>query len=190
MADSAIESLDQLSQTLQSQSAVYTAGSMAESFIRNHIYTGQGFSPLSAATEGYRGKGRPLQDTGALRDSITYEVNGSTAFVGTESKYAPLHNSGGTITAKKNWLFIPAAGTRQLERLYGRKPKDVLAGLRTNGASVFRIGRTVCYSSAKNGHEPKVVYYLKKSVNIPKREFFYLSDYEVNLILKEIAPKV
>ena len=33
--------------------------------------------------------------------------------VGTESKYATLHNSGGTITAKKNWLFIPAAGTRQ-----------------------------------------------------------------------------
>lgn len=163
---------------------------MAEGFIRNHIYRSEGLSPLSAATEGYRGKGKPLQDTGNLRDSITFEVTGKdTVSVGTTRKDAPIHNSGGTITAKKNWLYIPAAGTRQLERRYGKRPKDVLSGLRSDGASVFRIGRTVCYSTGKTKGKPKVAYYLKKSVVIPKREFFYLSDYEVKLILQEIAPK-
>lgn len=187
----AIDTLQNLQKDLSSKAKVYTAGAMAESFIRSHINTGLGMSPLSAATTSYRGQGKPLEDTGNLRDSITYQViNASTATVGTTRKDAALHNKGGTITAKKNWLFIPAAGTRKLERTYGKKPGDVLSGLRSNGASVFRIGRTVCYSSPDTQGKPKVVYYLKKSVIIPKREFFYLSDYEVKLIMQEIAPKI
>ena len=161
---------------------------MAESFIKDHIYKSQGFSPLSSATQAYRGNGKALQDTGNLRDSITYEVNGNTASVGTTMQYAAIHNNGATITAKKSWLFIPAKGTRQLERRYGKKPKDVLSGLRSDGFSPFRMGRTVCYT--QKNKKRVVVYYLKKSVVIPKREFFYLTDYEVKLIMKEIAPKI
>lgn len=191
MADDAIGTLQNLGTDLRDMNRVYKAGAMAESFIRQHIYRSEGMSPLSAATEGYRGKGKPLMDTGNLRDSITYEViDRETVSVGTTAKQAPLHNNGGTITAKKKWLFIPSANARTFERKFGKKPGDVLSGLRANGASVFRIGRTVCYSSSETQGKPRVVYYLKKSVIIPKREFFYLSDYEVNLILKEIAPKV
>jgi len=190
MADDAVGTLENLSRDLSDMNRVYKAGAMAESFIRQHIYRSEGMSPLSAATEGYRGKGKPLMDTGNLRDSITYEViDRETVSVGTTAKQAPLHNNGGTITAKKNWLFIPSPNARKLERTYGKKPGDVLSGLRSNGASVFRIGRTVCYSSDETKGKPHVVYYLKKSVVIPKREFFYLSDYEVKLILQEIAPK-
>ena len=162
-------------------------GEMASEMIRNHIYRGEGFEPLSPATQAYRGRGRPLQDTGNLRDSITSVVTDSnTVSVGTTAENAPIHNSGGVITAKKNWLWIPAAGTRQLERRYGRKPGDVLKGLRGDDCWVYRVGRTVCYRKKRKGSKARVVYYLKKSVRIPKREFFYITNDEAETLLEEI----
>ena len=168
-------------------------GVMASEMIRNHIYRGEGFEPLSPATQAYRGRGRPLQDTGGRRDSVTMVesitptvLDGNTVSVGTTAEYAPIHNSGGVITAKKNWLWIPAAGTRQLERKYGRKPGDVLKGLRGNDCWVYRVGRTVCYRKKRKGSKARVVYYLKKSVRIPKREFFYITKDEAETLLEEI----
>ena len=35
-----------------------------------------------------------------------------------------------------------------------------------------------------------LAYYLKKSVEIPKREFFYLTDEELNQITKEVADEI
>ena len=171
-------------------------GVMAQEMIRNHIYRGNGFAPLSPATTAYRGNGKPLMDTGSLRDigslwgSITFEAGKDTVSVGTVRKDAPLHNDGGVITARKSWLYIPAAGTRRLQRRYGYKPGEVLAGLKADGCSVFRIGRTVCYKRNRRGAEPRTVYYLKKSVEIPKREFFYRTDKEADLILKELGSEI
>lgn len=159
-------------------------GEIATESIRSHIYEGKSFAPLSPATAAYRGTGRPLQDTGSLRDSITYEKTQDGVKVGTNKLYAATHNSGGRITAKKQFLFIPAQGTRQLQRKYGYKPAEVLNGLRSAGYKVFRKGRTICFY--KKGIETKVAYYLKKTVVIPKREFFYLTDTEVDQIVKEV----
>jgi phage gpG-like protein len=179
-----------LSAQLGGRSNVENAGIMAADFIRNHIYTGTGFAPLSPATEAYRGAGRPLQDTAHLRDSITAETTGeNTAVVGTTTAYARIQNNGGVIKAKKNWLCIPAAGTRQLERRYGKAPKNVLDGLRSEGYPVFRAGRTLCYRKSARAHA-HIVYYLKKSVTIPKREFWYLTDSEVQSIMSGITPEV
>ena len=168
-------------------------GVMASEMIRNHIYRGEGFEPLSPATQAYRGRGRPLLDTGGRRDSVTMVesitptvLDSNTVSVGTTAEYAPIHNSGGVITAKKNWLWIPAAGTRQLERRYGRKPGDVLKGLRGDDCWVYRVGRTVCYRKKRKGSKARVVYYLKKSVRIPKREFFYITKDEAETLLEEI----
>ena len=168
-------------------------GVMASEMIRNHIYRGEGFEPLSPATQAYRGRGRPLQDTGGRRDSVTMVesitptvLDVDTVSVGTTAECAPIHNSGGVITAKKNWLWIPAAGTRQLERSYGRKPGDVLKGLRGDDCWVYRVGRTVCYRKKRKGSKARVVYYLKKSVRIPKREFFYITNDEAETLLEEI----
>jgi len=79
-----VETLDDLAGSLKTPSKLATIGGMAVEMIRGKIHSGQGFEPLSPATTAYRGSGRPLQDTGALRDSITYKVvDEKTVSVGT-----------------------------------------------------------------------------------------------------------
>jgi len=191
-----IDTLDSLAKSLQTPSKLPTIGGMAVEMIRGKIHSGQGFAPLSPVTEAYRGSGRPLQDTGALRDSITFKTVGEqTVSVGTNKPYATIQNNGGVIRAKKNWLWIPAAGTRQLQRRYGYSPTDVLNGLKAAGYSIFRMGRTMCYREKRKSrnedgklqYKVHVLYYLKKSVEIPARRFFYLSDHEMDLIMKEVG---
>ena len=175
---------------LRSPHAARVAGDMAAGFIQKHISEGKGFTPLAPATIEYRGQGHPLQDTGTLLRSIKAEQTApDRAVVFTELKYAPLQNNGGTIVAKKDWLFIPAARTRNLERRYGYSPREVLAGLRASGYWVFRVGRTVCYK-AKGKKRLHVAYYLKKSVTIPARRFFYISDSEIAMIMQEVGSEI
>ncbi|MGP1587273.1 MAG: phage virion morphogenesis protein [Treponemataceae bacterium] len=184
------QSLDDIAKELKNPARVEKVGIMASDMIRNHIYEGKGFAPLSQVTVAYRNKGKPLQDTGSLRDSITSQVlSENCVSVGTNNKSASLHNFGGVITAKKEWLFIPASGTRRLERKFGKSPTSVITGLKSLKAYVYRVGRTVCYKK-KEMIKGKVLYYLKKSVEIPKREFFYLTESEKDTIFREITNDV
>jgi phage gpG-like protein len=184
----AIDALENLSKVLQNPVKLGTIGNMAAEMIRGHIHEGKGWNPLAPATAAYRGEGKPLQDTGGLRDSITFSyVDERTVSVGTNKPYARLQNDGGVIRAKKNWLWIPGQGTRQLQRRYGYSPTDVLRGLKAAGFSVFRIGRTMCYAQKGKKAKPKVAYYLKKSVEIPARPFFYLTPEETALLMEEVG---
>lgn len=172
---------------LKSPHKAHVAGDMAVGFIQKHIAEGQGFAPLAPATAAYRGNGQPLRDTGHLLMSIkSAKLGDDAASVFTELKYAAMQNNGGVITAKRDWLFIPAAGTRRLERRYGYSPKEVLAGLRAAGFWVFRVGRTVCYRQ-KGKKRLHVAYYLKKSVTVPARKFFYISNGELEMISQEVG---
>jgi phage gpG-like protein len=191
-----LETLDNLANSLKTPSKLGTIGGMAVEMIRGKIHSGQGFEPLSPATAAYRGAGRPLQDTGALRDSITFKViDDKTVSVGTNKPYAAIQHNGGVINAKKNWLWIPAAGTRQLQRRYGNSPTDVLNGLKAEGYSIFRKGRTMCYREKRKKRNESgnlqnvdhVIFYLKKSVEIPARPFFYLNDKEMGLLMREVG---
>ena len=196
---SVIDTLDSLARSLQTPAKLGTIGGMAAEMIRGKIHSGQGFAPLSPATEAYRGAGRPLQDTGSLRDSITFKViDGQTVSVGTNKPYAAIQNYGGVIRAKKaKWLWIPAAGTRQLQRRYGYSPTDVLNGMKAAGYNVFfrKDSRVVCYREKRRSrnedgkleYKSHILYYLKKSVEIPARRFFYLSDSEMDLLMKEVG---
>ncbi|MDR3124182.1 MAG: phage virion morphogenesis protein [Treponema sp.] len=185
----AIDTLESLSRVLQNPAKLERAGGMAAEMIRSHIRAAPGWGPLAPATVAYRGAGKPLQDTGGLRDSITFTVvNNRTVSVGTNKPYARLQDNGGVIRAKKNWLWIPGQGTRQLQRRYGYSPTAVLRGLKADGFSVFRKGRTMCYRQ-KGGkkNKTKVAYYLKKSVEIPARPFFYLTEEETALLMEEVG---
>jgi phage gpG-like protein len=190
----ALEALDNLANALKTPSKLAVIGGMAAEMIRSKIHKGDGFTPLSPATTAYRGPGRPLQDTGALRDSITFKViDERTVSVGTNKPYAAVQNNGKVIRAKKEWLWVPAAGTRQLQRRYGYSVTDVLRGLKAAGYSVFRKGRTMCYRGKKKIRNEEgelvsqdhVLYYLKKSVEIFARPFFFLNDHDTYLITKE-----
>jgi len=193
----ALEALDRLAANLRSPGKLAVIGSMAAEMIRSKIHSGEGFVPLSPATTAYRGPGRPLQDTGALRDSITFKVvDEKTVSVGTNKPYAAIQNNGGVIRAKNGkWLWIPAAGTRQLQRRYGYNVTDVLNGLKAAGYTVFfmKDKRVVCYREKRRTRNEKgelyfrvhIIFYLKKSVEIPARRFFYLNDRDMQLIMKE-----
>ena len=193
----ALGALDSLAKSLQTPSKLAAIGGMAAEMIRGHIHEGQGFAPLAPATAAYRGAGRPLQDTGGLRDSITHAViNESTVSVGTNKPYAAIQHNGGVIRAKKaKWLWIPAAGTRKLQRRYGYSPTDVLNGMKAAGYTVYfaKDKRVVCYREkrrSRNGegnliYKSHILYYLKKSVEIPARPFFFLSDREMDLLMQE-----
>ena len=194
-----IKALDDLSNALKMPGKIAAIGSMAAELIRTKIHRGDGFEPLSPATAAYRGQGRPLQDTGSLRDSITFKkVDDRTVSIGTNKPYAAIQNNGGVIRAKKEWLWIPAAGTRKLQRRYGYSPTEVLRGLKTDGYSVFRKGRTMCYREKKRKRNEQgdlknvdhVLYYLKKSVEIPARPFFYLNDRDMELLMKEFGSEL
>jgi phage gpG-like protein len=198
----AIDTLESLSKALQNPEKLETVGNMAAGMIRDHIHEGRGWSPLAPATVAYRnkdGKAKPLEDTGeggGLLGSITFAViDGRTVSVGTNKPYARLQNNGGLIRAKKNWLWIPGPGIRQIIRSkYGRGwgPTEVLKALRDKGNHVFRIKRTMRYW--KKGKKPPkdikdypVAYYLKKSVEIPARPFFYLTEEEMTVIAEEVG---
>lgn len=187
--ESASAELERMAKALDAPAMARKAGIMAADAIRSHIDKGTGFAPLSPATIAYRGAGKPLLDTGALRDSINSQLVGSdTVSVGTTKEYAPRQNNGETITAKGNgWVYIPAAGTRQLERRYGSKISSVINGLKSEGYSVYKAGRTMVYKKKKSKQPGKVLYYLKKSVTIPARRFFYLTSQELEEIMEEVT---
>jgi phage gpG-like protein len=196
---SVLETLDNLARSLEKPSKLESIGGMAAEMIRKKIHSGQGFAPLSPATAAYRGAGRPLQDTGSLRDSITFQVvDGQTVSVGTNKPYAAIQHNGGVITAKKaKWLWIPAAGTRKLQRRYGYGATDVLNGLKSEGYTVYfhPDKRVLLWKEKRRTRNEKgnleykshILFYLKKSVEIPARPFFYLSDKDMDLLMKEVG---
>jgi phage gpG-like protein len=196
----AIEALELLRKKLSDRSKYDTIGALAASMIAGHIYDGP-FTPLSPATKAYRGaNAKPLQDTGHLHDSITYKVNGSgadaTIVVGTNHVAARIQNDGGTIRAKKNWLWIPSGEARESQRNKGSgfSPTEVLRHYKAMGFKVLRIGRTIAYQSKKRKmidgklkYVYHTLYYLKKEVTIPARKFFYLDDKELSVLIKELG---
>jgi len=195
----ALEALDKLAASLKAPADLEKIGGMAVEMIRGKIHKGEGFAPLSPATVAYRGNGRPLQDTGALRDSITFKViDEKTVSVGANKPYAAIQNNGGVIRAKNaKWLWIPAAGTRRLQRRYGYSVTDVLNGLKAAGYTVFfmKDKRVVCYREKRRTRNEKgelyfrtrIIFYLKKSVEIPARRFFYLNERDMQLIMQEVG---
>jgi phage gpG-like protein len=194
----AIDTLEQLSNALQNPAKLETIGGMAAEMIRGHIREGKGWSPLAPATAAHRGEGKPLQDTGGLRDSITFGVvDGRTVSVGTNKPYARLQNNGGVIRAKKNWLWIPGPGLRKIERRdgVGFGPANVIRYYKDRGYKTFIAGGkgrrlTFCYRSKRKiqgEYKVYVLYYLKKSVEIPARPFFYLTAAETALLMEEVG---
>ena len=194
----ALEALDRLAASLKQPGKLETIGGMAVEMIRSKIHRGEGFAPLSPATVAYRGQGRPLQDTGALRDSITFKViDEKTVSVGTNNPYAAVHHNGKEIHAKKEWLWIPAAGVRKRMRAKngGYSPTDVLRQVKSEGYKVFRKGRTIVYRDKQRSRNEKgelaykdhVLYYLVKSVKIPPRPFFFINDRDMQIIMKEVG---
>ena len=192
-----IKALDDLENALKKPGKLDIIGGMAVEMIRSKIHKGDGFEPLSPATAAYRGAGRPLQDTSGLRDSITFkEIDDRTVSIGTNKPYAAIQHNGGVIRAKnKKWLTIPAADTRDWQRKYGYKTSDLIQNMRAAGYKVFipKDKRIIVWQEKRRSRNAEgkleyklhILFYLKKSVEIPARPFFYLNDHDMDLLMKE-----
>jgi phage gpG-like protein len=140
---------------------------------------------------------RCYSEGSGLLGSITYNiVDDRTVLVGTSKPYARLRNNGGVIRPKNaNCLWIPGPGIRRLIRSKdgrGWGPTNVLKALKDRDNHVFRMGRTIRYwkkgkKPPKNPRDYPVAYYLKKSVEIPARPFFYLTAEEMALITEKVG---
>jgi len=175
--------IDDLADKLSRNDTLDRIGQYAVSAIQKKIGGGD-FTPNAPVTSSVKKGSPPLSDRGHLVSSIDYRVTDGNVYVGTNHPGAIVNNYGGTISAKKSWLLIPASSkTRTLQRRYGWTPKAVCDGLRSDGFSVWRQGRALFYRQKGTGSSKKkavMLYILKKSVRIPKREFMRLTQEEID----------
>lgn len=158
-------------------------------------------SPLAAATR-RKSSSVLLSDTGALRNSIKGVIEGLNVVVGSALPYAGIHQEGGTITRESGdgKLYIPASKKVKVDfgadKLGTRK---VLDNLKAAGWQIWHTDNAVMGISSENKKKIKgkkekrieltkkyqeVLFIKKESVDIPKREYLYLSEKDQSDILK------
>jgi len=181
--------LDDLAKRLDSTAKLEAIGQFAVSAIQKKIAGGR-FTPNSPITSNVKKGSPPLSDRGGLIGSVHHNVSPDTVSIATNHPGAAVNNYGGTIKAKGQWLVIPVSSkTRTLQRRYGWSAKEVCDGLRSDGFSVYRAGRAIFYRVKGPGSSKKkavMIFILKKSVTIPKREFMRLTSDEVDALFEII----
>lgn len=107
--------------------------------------SGQAWAPLSALTISRRrggGKGaKPLLDTGRLRNSITMLAGNDFVEVGTNVRYAAIHQFGGAIdiAARSQQLFFRQGKNGQVGNRFVKKKRSNFAQWATIGAYQINI---------------------------------------------------
>lgn len=160
----------------------------------------QGVAPSNAPlTVAVKQGSRTLRDRGDLMASIAGKATSSEASVGTNKLYARIQHFGGTIRAKKQWLFIPAsAETRKMQRKYSYSVGELMRKMRTDGYNVWfqvngnkgvvmaekKLKRYKRDDSGKKIHKAFVLFILKKQVTIPARPFLTIDDLDEKVILR------
>ncbi len=165
-----------------------------------------GIKPGNAAlTTAVKQNSRTLRDKGQLLASITSRSDEKSAVVGTNHIGAKINQFGGTIKAKKKWLFIPASSwTRKQQRKYGFGAGDVIRGLRKDGYNVWyqvnqnsgvvmaekKLKRYKRDQKGKKIHNTIVLFILKKYVKIPARPFLFVDETDHKVISRMLAETV
>lgn len=155
-----------------------------------------GISPANAPlTTAVKRGSKTLRDSGALLASISGTASSDQAKVGTNHIGAKINHFGGTIRAKKTWLFIPAsAKTRTLQRRYSTKIGSLIKMMRNDGYSVwFQVkgakGVVLAKEKGKKGN-PFVLFVLKKEVTIPARPFLTIDEIDRKVILRYVRNEI
>ena len=139
-------------------------------------------APLTKAFK--KGSGTPLMDTGRLMSSIAHRLEDKhTLVVGTPLIYARIHQEGGVIKARRaKKLAIPASWlTRSLMREEGVTPRKLLDGLKQKGWKIWFTPSAIMGRAGKRGKK-RLLFVRKESVEIPKRRYLHISDYDKKVI--------
>ncbi len=164
--------------------------------IRDNYRNGQ-FTPNSGLTKSLKNGGaKPLFDTGETFASLTYQTTDGAYILGTPKLHAAMLNDGGTIKPLKSQkLTIPAdRSIKKRVDVYG--VRKTLEGLEKQGWKIFwrpnsvmgraplgakGIGKRIKSTMNKNNKGANkgvfyVLFYRASKVDIPAREFMYLSE--------------
>lgn len=157
-------------------------GMYLQRHIKRKMATGKGPGLSGLTKQNRRGKGgKPLQDSGRLRNSIQYDLTSRGVEVGTNVIYGPIHQEGGVIRpVKAQKLAIPATPTvaRWTEALGVRGAIEAFK--RNWGPVSFGPGAIFC--------EGEPIFWRLDEVRIPKREYLYIND-ERRKKIEEIVEK-
>ncbi len=125
---------------------------------------------------GRKSGGTTLVESGRLVRSINHEVRDSEVRIGTNVKYAQIHNEGGIIRPKTaKFLAIPLTPAARIA-----KPRDF--------DNTF-IAKGIIFQK-QDGGKPIALYVLKKSVTMPKRQFLTVSpddEQRITTVLREFG---
>lgn len=161
----------------------------------------QGIGPANAPlTVAVKGKGaKTLRDKSGLIGSIAPRATSTEASVGTNKIYARIQHFGGTIKARKTWLFIPAsAQTRKLQGKYDHAAGALIKKMRADGYNVWfqvkgnkgvvmaekKLKRHRRDGAGKIIHKSFVLFILKKEVTIPARPFLTIDELDRKVIMR------
>ncbi len=172
------------------------ADHMAGSTVRK---INNGIGPANAPLTVVVKKGsKTLRDRGDLMASIAARATSSEASVGTNKVYARIQHFGGTIKARKKWLFIPASSeTRKLQRKYGFAVGELIRRMKSDGYNIWfqtnktkgvvmaekKLKRYKRDNAGKKIHKAFVLFILKKEVTIPARPFLTIDDRDREVIM-------
>lgn len=160
----------------------------------------QGIRPANAPlTVAVKKGSKTLRDRGDLIGSIASRATPNEASVGTNKIYARIQHFGGTIKAKKTWLFIPAGyETRRLQRKYSFAAGELIKKMRADGYNVWfqvkgnkgvvmaekKLKRHRRDGAGKIIHKSFVLFILKKAVTIPARPFLTIDELDRKVIMR------
>ena len=153
----------------------------------NKITSGniKGSKTLSGLTKSLKGSSKVLQDTGALRKSIRGALTRKSVLVGSNLIYAAIHNEGGTIKpVKAKHLYIPAF--KEVKTRYGSDAFGVsgaINNMKKDGWNIWHTNRAVL-GKRKQDTKARVIFFKKKSVEIPQRQYLYISRKDKQVLTK------
>lgn len=165
--------------------------------IRSNYRNGGQFAPNSGLTRSLKNGGaKPLFDSGETFASLTYQMSDDAYILGTPKLHAAMLNDGGTIKPlKAQKLTIPAdRSIKKRVDVYG--VRKTIEGLEKQGWKIFwrvnsvvgrapvgakGIGKRIKSAMNKNNKSADkgvfyVLFFRANQVEIPKREFMYLSE--------------
>jgi len=165
-----------------------------------------GEKPLSSLTSSTRrgGNAKPLQDTNTFLKSIEEVSTSTEVAVGSNLPYSKMITEGGTIKPKKaKALWIPASNDVATKIKQGMTIGQVIEEYKSNGWNVFippkykNKGEGVMLAerketknkgkrNEKDTHETKMLFIIRKSVKIPKRNPFYV-DKDDEEVINDLA---
>ncbi|WP_316154728.1 phage virion morphogenesis protein [Cupriavidus sp. BIC8F] len=150
-------------------------GIMADAVEENFAQEGRPqWLGLAPATRKHRSGGKILQDSGRLAASIVSRADGESAVVGTNIRYAAIHQFGGEITraAHSGWVRLRTDARGNLIR-QGKEGRA--ARLAVFAKDSHKRARTVRYTSGGS------------KVKIPARPFLALTQVDADNIERTVS---